>query len=394
MPRTEDRTGYQMHIEIPSEVGSIKQLAKKFAEKRLIPIIDEDYEKGVTRREIVEEMGELGFFGCLIPEKYGGTESGYVTGIAIAEEIAKVSASYASYLMCQLAGPPATILRYGTERQKENYIPKIISGKALALFAASEPDAGSDIAAMRSVAIDRGDCYLITGTKTWITSATVADIGLVWAYTEKEKKHHGISCFIVDMRHTQGIVTKKIDKLGLRCSEVGEVTFEDVEVPKENLLGGLGDGYGILMFTLGNTRLFAAARALGVAETCFEASLRYAKERVQFGKPIVEFQMIQSQLAEMFVDHEAAKLLVYQSAANKDRGIEDITEVATAKYFACEAGMRAAITALRIYSSYGYSLEYPIHRYLRDAMAFPVTEGTSNIQKMIIARSFLNGKGG
>jgi len=169
--------------------------------------------------------------------------------------------------------------------------------------------------------------------------------------------------------------------------------LEDVEVPKENLLGELGEGFGILMFTLSNTRLFAAARALGVTEACFEASLRYAKERIQFGQPIMEFQMIQSQLAEMFVEHEAAKLLLYQSATNKDRGIDDITEVATAKYFACEAGVRAATTAMKIYSSYGYSLEYPIQRYLRDAMAFPITEGTSNIQKMIIARSFLKRKG-
>jgi glutaryl-CoA dehydrogenase (non-decarboxylating) len=377
-----------MHVEIPSEVRSIKQLAKKFVERGLIPIVEEDYEKGVTRREIVEEMGKLGFFGCLIPEKYGGTESGYLTGVAVTEEIAKVSASYAGYLMGQLAGPPVTIFKYGNERQKEEYISKIISGKVISLFAATEPDAGSDVAAMRSIAIDRGDHYVITGTKTWITNATVADIGLFWVYTEKEKRHRGISCFIVDMRHSRGIVTRKIDKLGLRCTDVGEVTLEDIEVPKENLLGGLGEGFGILMFTLSNTRLFAAARALGVTEACFEASLKYAKERIQFGRPIVEYQMIQSQLAEMFVEHEAAKLLVYQCAANKDKGIDDITEVATAKYFACEAGVKAAITAMKIHSSYGYSLEYPIQRYLRDAMAFPITEGTSNIQKMIIARSF------
>jgi alkylation response protein AidB-like acyl-CoA dehydrogenase len=191
------------------------------------------------------------------------------------------------------------------------------------------------------------------------------------------------------MKNTGGITTRKIAKMGLMCSEVGEIIFEDARIPEENLLGNLGSGYEILMYTLSNTRLFAASRALGVAGVCLEASLKYARERIQFGRPIGEFQMIQNQLAEMYVEHEAAKLLVYQVAANKDKGIHDITELATAKYFACEAGIKAAMTAMRIHSSYGFSLEYPIHRYYRDATAFPITEGTSNIQKVIIARNIL-----
>ena len=378
-----------MHYELSPEIRSIRELAKRFAQERLLPLTREDYEKEVTRREVVEEMGKLGFFGCLIPTEYGGTNLGYLAAVLIAEEIARVNASYAGYFMCQLAGPPVTILKYGSKEQKEKYISGIISGKLIALFAATEPDAGSDVAAMRSVAVEKNDCYVINGVKTWITNATVADVGLFWVYTDKEKKHRGISCFIVDMKNTPGISTKKIEKLGLRCSEVGEVVLEDVEVPKENLLGKPGEGFKILMDTLGNTRLFAAARALGVGRGCLEESLKYAKERLQFGRPIAEFQMIQSQLVDMFVEHEAAKLLVYQAAANKDRGIDDMTEVATAKYFACEVGVKAAITAMKIFSSYGFSLEYPIQRYVRDAMAFPITEGTSNIQKVIIARSLL-----
>jgi glutaryl-CoA dehydrogenase (non-decarboxylating) len=381
-----------VYYELPEEVIAMKEMAKKFSERRLIPITEGDYEKGITRREIIEEMGKLGFFGCLIPEEYGGTNTGYLSAVVIAEEIAKVNASYAGYFMCQLAGPPLTILKYGTEEQKRRYIPGIISGKLIALFAATEPDAGSDITAMRGFAIKDGDHYILNGVKTWITNATTADVGLIWVYTDKEKKREGISCFIVDMRDSKGITTRKIDKIGLRCSEAGEVILEDVKVPKENLLGGLGDGYAILMYTLSNTRLFAAARALGVSGACLEKSLEYARERVQFGQPIGEFQMIQNQLAELYVKHEAAKLLVYQAAANKDRGINDIVEVAIAKYFACEVGVEAAITAMKIFSSYGFSLEYPIHRYVRDAMAFPITEGTSNIQKLIIARSILKGK--
>lgn len=378
-----------MIFEISEEQKVIKASVKKFAEGRIVPSQEEDEKNGIFRREIVSGMGKLGFFGCLIPERYGGTENGYLSAVIIAEEIARVSASYAGCFISQLAGPPVTILKYGTEIQKERYIPGIISGKLIALFASTEPDAGSDVVAIRSVAVDKGDHYLINGMKTWITSATTADVGLIWVYTNKEKRHRGISCFIADMKNTPGISTKKIEKFGLRCSEVGEVVLEDVKVPRENLLGSLGEGYKILMDTLGSTRLFAAARALGVGGVCLDESLKYAKERVQFDKPIAEFQMIQSQLVEMFVEHEAAKLLVYQAAANKDKGIDDITEVATAKYFACEAGVKAALMAMKIFSSYGFSLEYPVQRYVRDAMAFPITEGTSNIQKMIIARSLL-----
>ena len=378
-----------MYFELSDETKAIKELARKFAEEKILPLAKEDYEKEITRREVLEEMAALGFFGCLIPEEYGGTNLGYFPAVQIAEEISRVSASYGGCFVGQLAGPPVTILKYGTEEQKEKYIPEIVSGKLIVLFASTEPDAASDVAAMRSVAIEKNDRFVLNGVKTWITNATTADLGLFWVYTDREQKHRGISCFIINMRETPGITTRKIEKLGLRCSDAGEVVLEDVELPKDSLLGKPGQGFGILMSTLGNTRLFAATRALGVSRACLEESLRYAKERIQFGKPIAEFQMIQSQLADMFVDHEAAKALVYQAAANKDRGINDITEVATAKYFACEAGVRAALTAMKIYSSYGFSMEYPIQRYVRDAMAFPITEGTSNIQKVIIARSLL-----
>ena len=378
-----------MSFGLSDETIAVREVAKRFAERRLFPITEKDYEEGIARREIIEEMGKLGFFGCLIPEEYGGTNTGYLAGAIITEELAKVNASYAGCTMSQLAGPPVTILKYGTEEQKKKYIPQIISGRLLALFGATEPDAGSDISAMNSHAVEKGDYYLINGVKNWITNATNGDIGLIWVYTDKEKKHHGISCFIVDMKNTRGIKTKKTEKLGLRCSEVGEIIFEDVEIPKENLLGELGKGFEVLMFTLSNTRLFAAARALGVGAICLEESLKYSKERVQFGQPICEFQLIQNQLAEMYVEHEAAKLLVYHVAMNKDKGIHDMTELATAKLFACEAGTKAALTAMRIFSSYGFSLEYPINRYVRDALVFPITEGTSNIQKVIIARNIL-----
>lgn len=381
-----------MYFELSSEIESAKELASKFAGKRLLPLVEEDYGKQIPRREIIEEMGELGFFGCLIPEKYGGTNSGYLSAVVMAEEIARVDASYAGHFISQLAGPPVTILKFGDEEQKEKYIPGIISGKRIVLFAATEPDAGSDVVSMKGTAVEKGDQYILNGVKTWITNAPDADIGLVWFYTDKEKKHHGISCFIIDIKDTSGVSAKKIQKFGLGCSDVGELAFEDVEIAKYNLLGKPGEGFKILMETLGSTRLLAAARALGVARACLEESLKYAKERIQFGKPIVEFQMIQSQLADMYVEHEASRLLVYQAAANKDRGIDDITEVATAKYFACEAGVKAANTAMKILSAYGLSVEYPLHRYVSDAQALPITEGTSNIQKLIIMRKLMKEK--
>lgn len=378
-----------MDFGLSEEIRAIKELARRCAKEVLGPIAHEDYEKGITRREIVEEMGRLGLFGCLVPEEYGGTSAGYLAAVVIAEELAKISASYAGYLICQLAGPPVTILKYGTEEQKRRLIPDILSGKSIPLFAATESDAGSDVTAMRTVALDKGDHYLINGTKTWITNATIADCGLLWVYTNREKKHRGMSCLIVDMRNTTGITAKKIEKVGLKCLEAGELILEEVRAPKENRLGRTGEGYEILMFTLSNTRLLAAARALGVAEACIEASVEYAKGRVQFGKPIGDFQMIQNQLVDMYVEHEAARALVYQAAKNKDEGHSDVGELATAKYFACETGLKAALTAMRIYSSYGFSTEYPIHRYVRDALAFPITEGTSNIQKVIIAKTIL-----
>jgi len=378
-----------VNFELSAEIRAFRDVAKKFAERRLMPITEKDYEAGITRPEIVEEMGSLGFFGCLIPEEYGGTSTGYLAGVVITEALAKINASYAGCAMAQLAGPPVTLLTYGTDRQKKAYIPGIIAGKLIALFGATEPDAGSDISAMRTVAVQKGDGYVINGVKNWITNATNADVGLIWAYSDKEKKHRGISCFIIDMKTMKGITARKTEKLGLRCSQVGELVLEDVEIPKENLLGDLGQGFEILMYTLGNTRLFAAARALGVGEICLEESLKYATQRVQFGQPIGELQSVQNQLVEMHMEHEAAKLLVYQVAINKDKGIHDITELATAKLFACEAGLKAALNAMRIFSSYGFSLEFPVHRYVRDALAFPITEGTSNIQKMIIARNIL-----
>jgi glutaryl-CoA dehydrogenase (non-decarboxylating) len=375
-----------MFFGLSDEQRIIQKTARKFAEEKIAPIQVEDEKKGIFRREIVSEMGKLGFFGGVIPEEYGGTNTGFLSSILIVEELAKVSASYSTHIVSQTVGPGLAILKHGTQTQKERYIPGLLNGDLMGCFASTEPDAGSDVASMKMKAVKNAKGFVLNGAKTWITNATVADLGLIFAYTDKEKKHNGISCFIVELKNIPGITTQPIEKLGLSCSVTGEIIFEEVELPLEALLGNLGEGFKILMGMLSNTRLFAAARALGVGGACLEASTKYAKERVQFGQSLSKFQMIQEQIAEMYIEHEAAKLLVYQAALNKDNGGQDPIEVSVAKYFACEAGIKAADTALKIYGSYGFSMEYPIQRYIRDSRAFHITEGTANIQKMIIAR--------
>ena len=379
-----------MFFELTDEQKAIKRLAQDFAEKRLAKVQAEDEPNHAFRREVVTEMGELGLLGTVIPEEYGGSNVGFLSTVLITEELARVSASYSTYSMSQAVGPGLMLLKYGTKEQKEKYLRRMCSGELLVCFGSTEPDAGSDVTSMKTTAVEKDDHFVLNGTKAWITNGPVADVGLFWAYTDREQKQKGISCFIIeDMKNTPGIATSPYDKLGLWCTVTGEVAFDDVKIPKDCLVGPKGDGFKILMGMLGNTRLCAAARAVGVGQACLEDSIKYAKERQAFGQPLANFQMIQSQIAEMYIEHEAARMLVYQAAVNKDRGIQDVTEVAVAKYFACEAGMKAADMALRIYGSYGFSMDFPIQRHIRDSRAFPITEGTSNIQKVIIARSLL-----
>lgn len=378
-----------MFFEFTEDQKAVRKLAKDFAEKRLTVVAREDEEKHLFRREIVSEMGKLGLLGTVLPEEYGGSNVGFLNTVLITEELARVCASYSTYSMSQAVGPGLAILKYGTDEQKEKYLAGLSSGDILACFGSTEPDVGSDVLGMKTIAAEMDDYYSLNGAKAWITNGPVADFGLFWAYTDRALKHKGISCFIVDLKSTPGVSTSAYSKLGLWCTVTGEIVFNDARIPKSCLLGPKGKGHEILMEMLGNTRLCAAARAIGVGRACLEDSIEYAKERIAFGQPIGNFQMVQSQLAEMYIEHEAAALLVYQCASNKDKGIRDFVEVATAKYFAARAGVKAADTALEIYGAYGFSMEYPIQRYIRDSRAFPITEGTSNVQKVIIARQLL-----
>jgi glutaryl-CoA dehydrogenase (non-decarboxylating) len=378
-----------MDFSFTEEQEAMREMAKNFAEKKIAPTMEEDEKEHRFRREIVKEMARLGFFGCIAPEKYGGNEAGFLAATLMTEEVARISPSWGLPFNLQMNAIQSVLLNFGTEEQREKYIPKLINADWLGCFAITEANTGSDVASMKTTAQEVDGGFVLNGTKMWISGVPVADVGIVYAYTDRAAKHRGMSAFMVDM-HAPGVTQKAIEtKLGLFCAPTGEIVFEDVRHTKEILVGNKSDGFNICMSMLDNTRLSSAARAVGVARACREHSVRYANEREQFGQAIANFQMIQEQIAEMYVEEEAARLLVYRAAVNRDKGMRNTIEVSCAKYFAAEVAVRAANTAVKIFGSYGFSSEYPVERFYRDAKSYQIVEGTSNIQKVIIARNVL-----
>jgi glutaryl-CoA dehydrogenase (non-decarboxylating) len=333
----------------------------------------------------MKKMADLGFYGTLVPEEYGGNGMGFLAGTIVTEEVARASASLRVTLNMQTFGPAVSILRYGSEEQKKRYLPKIVSTEAISCFAITEPNAGSDIMSMKTTAIPKGDYFLVNGSKTWISNAQVADLCILYAYHDPAAKTKGLSTFLLDM-HLPGISTRPLNKLGLHSAPTGEITLEDVKVPKSALLGTLGDGVKQVFGSLNQTRLSCAAGGIGIAQACLEAAVKYCNERSQFGQQIGQFQMNQDMIAVMATELEAARLLVYRAAVQKDEGnLGNVLETSMAKYYAGEVAGKAADFAMRILSAYGYSTEYPVARYYRDAKSIQIVEGTANIQKTIIA---------
>ena len=376
-----------MDFELTDEQKMMKDMARDFAEEKIRPTMEEDEKAHRFRPEIVKQMAELGMFGCIAPEEYGGNETGFLAATIMTIEIARVTPSWGLPFNLQMMGPQTILLNWGTEEQKKKYLPGLINGDLFGCFAITEANTGSDVASMKTYAEDKGDYYLLNGSKMWISGIPYADCGVVFAVTNKEAKpkHRGISCFFLDLK-APGIKQIAIEtKLGLACAPTGEIVFEDVEVPKDALVGEPDKGFRMCMTMLDNTRLSSAARAVGVSQACLEYAVQYAKERTQFGQPIMNFQMIQDQIAQMAVEHDAAELLVYRSAYLKDKGVRNTRETSMAKYYAAEAAVHAADLAVKIYGSYGFSSEYPVERYYRDSKSYQIVEGTSNIQKIIIA---------
>ena len=378
-----------MIFELSDELLAIKKVARNFAEKEILPTVDEDDKAHRFRRDLVEKMGELGFFGCVIPEEYGGNEMGYLATVLIAEEIARVHSSMRLPFNMNTMGPALTMLKFGSEELKHKWIPGLVEAKYMGCFAITEPNAGSDVAAMKTRAILDGDEYVLNGSKMWISNAPVADVGLVYAYTDPTTPVRGMSAFVLDFK-SEGIIVDTItEKLGSWASPVGSLTFENCRIPKENLLGKEGDGFKICMTQLDNTRIGCASGALGVAQACIDYAVQYANEREQFGRPIGKFEGVRDMIAQMVVETEAARLLLYKAAWLKDKGEPCTLEISTAKYKNAETVNMCADYAMKIYSAYGYSEEYPVARLWRDAKSYQIVEGTSAIQKMIIGMDAL-----
>jgi glutaryl-CoA dehydrogenase (non-decarboxylating) len=376
-----------MDFELPEELAEVQKLARDFSEKEIAPSAAKDDKEHIFRKDLVTKMGSLGFFGCLIPEEYGGNGLGFLAYALISEEIARIHSAIRVYLNMQ-AGPAVTLFEFGNEEQKKKYIPGLLSGESMGLFAITEPDAGSDVAAMKTTAKREGKGYLLNGTKIWITNATVADAGVIFAYTDRSQKHRGMSAFYVDLNQP-GVSRRDLDKMGAHASPTGELTFENFAIPQENLIGQEGEGFKICMRHLNHTRLGCAAGAIGLAKAAREAAVSYANQREQFGQKIGQFQMNQDLIAQMVVQEEAARLLVYRAACLADRGRPYNLEVSIAKYAAAEAAAFSSDAALKILGAYGYSTEFPVERYFRDAKSYQIVEGSVNIQKLIIAQDAL-----
>ena len=376
-----------MNFALTKEMEMLRKAVREFANKKLAPNVDAwDADHYFPYKEALRPMGELGFFGTVIPEKYDGEDMGWVAAMIVTEEIARVSSSLRVQVNMQTLGCAYTIHHYGSEALAAKYVPKLVSAEYVGGFGITEPDAGSDVMAMTSTAEDKGDHWLLNGSKTWISNAPVGDVVIYYAYTDKSKGAKGLSAFVVELKNFNGIKTTTLDKMGSFSSPTGEIFLDDTRVPKENIIGEPGGGARIVFGSLNQTRLSAAAGAVGVAQGCLEAVLKYCGERKQFGKAIGEYQMNQDMIAQMATEIEASRLLVYKAAWAKDQGrLNNGLDVAMAKYLAGETAVKCANYAMRILGAYGYSTEYPVARFYRDAPTYTMVEGSSNICKWIIA---------
>jgi len=380
----------QYDVELTEDHIMLRDMVRKFAEKEIAPVVDHDENEHRFQRELVSQMAELNLFGCPIPEEYGGNGMGYLAHAIATEEIGRVSGSLRVAFNMQTMGTSLSILKWGSEELKRKYIPSLMSAEILGCFGITEPDAGSDTAAMTTTATLDGNEYVLNGRKMWITWSPVADISVVFAMTDKKAKHKGMSAFLMDM-DTRGVSTKAIkEKLGLWACPTGEIIMEDVRIPVGCRLGEEGKGFGYLMQELISTRLTAAAGGVGTCQAALDEAVKYANERSQFGKRIAEFQMVQEVIARMVAETEAARALVWRCAIQKDRGlINNNRETVLAKFYACRAADEVPNLALEVLSAYGYSNEYPIARILRDGKVYKILEGASNIMKMILATDAL-----
>ena len=376
-----------MDFEFSKELEMLRKAVREFASKKIAPYADQwDAEHYFPYKEVIKPMGELGFFGTVIPEEYEGVDMGWMAAAVVTEEIARASSSLRVQVNMQTLGCAYTILTYGSDEIKAKYIPKLVNADYIGGFGITESDAGSDVMAMASTAEDKGDHWLLNGSKTWISNANIADVIIYYAYTDITKGSKGLSAFVLEMKNFNGVKTSALDKMGSHSSPTGEVFLDNTRIPKENILGKPGDGAKIVFGSLNQTRMSAAAGAVGVSQAFLDIATKYCNERKQFGKPIGQFQMNQDMIAQMATEVDAARLLVYRAAWRKDQGqLNNGLDVAKAKYFAGEVVTKCANYAMKILGAYGYSTEYPVARFYKDTPTYFIVEGSANICKWIVA---------
>jgi alkylation response protein AidB-like acyl-CoA dehydrogenase len=378
-----------MNFELTEEQKAVRDAARDFAQNVLKPgVIERDREQRFPAEEI-KKLGELGFMGMMVDPKYGGSGMDTISYVLAMEELSKVDASTSVCVSVNNSLVCWGLETFGTEEQKQKYLVPLAKGEKIGAFCLSEPEAGSDATSQRTTAVDMGEYYLLNGTKNWITNGSSASVYLVIAQTHPEKGHRGINALIVERGMEGFIVGEKEDKMGIRGSDTHTLLFNDVKVPKENRIGEDGFGFKFAMKTLAGGRIGIAAQALGIAAGAYELSKAYSKERKAFGKEIMNHQAIAFKIAEMATDIEAARLLVYRAAADKDAGRNYDTSGAMAKLFASEVAMRHTIEAVQIHGGYGYVKEYHVERLMRDAKITQIYEGTSEVQKIVISRNVL-----
>jgi butyryl-CoA dehydrogenase len=375
-----------LDLELTDEQQLISESAREFCDKEIAPRVRDNDRAGRFDRELASKLGEIGYLGAPVAEEYGGRSLDYLGYGLIVEQVGRVDSSARTVVSVQTSLVCGSIERWGTEAQKREWLPRLCSGEALGCFALTEPDFGSDAASLRTRAKKTDSGWSITGSKMWISMGNVADVALVFAQTDPEKKHKGLACFLVPTAD-DGYSSQEIHgKLGLRSSDTAEISLDEVEVPDEAMLGEIGDGFKVAMSALDNGRYSVAAGCVGICDGCVDASVAFAKERKQFGVPIASFQLVQELIAEMVVKRDAARMLVWRAGALKDRGVRNTVETSIAKYYATEAAVECANAAIQVHGGSGYVDDYPVERYLRDARVTTLYEGTSQIHKLIIGR--------
>jgi butyryl-CoA dehydrogenase len=374
-----------LDFEFTDEQNMFRDTIREFGQNEIEPLVEEYEKKEDFPKELFPKLGEMGFLGITFPEEYGGVGLDKVTDCIFAEEMGRICAGIAMCINAHVGLACFPIYKFGTEEQKQKYLVPGIAGEKIGSLGLTEPGAGSDARSIRSLAVKNGGKYIINGTKTWITNGTMCDFSVIAAYTDKSKKGEGISLFVVEKGFPGFKVSGKVHKLGHKAADTSELVFEDCEVPEENLLGGEG-GFQRAIATLLGARITHAAKSVGLAQAAFEYALGYSKEREAFGRPISKFQAISFKLADMAVKIETARLLVYKAAWLYSNDKRCVKEASMAKLYAAEVVQWVATEAVQVLGGYGYGVEYPVERYYRDAKLASLTEGTSEIQHIVISR--------